>query len=223
MARTYTVSELATKIRIRGDYENSDFITDAILIDFIDSAHTEVYDLLVTKWEDYYTLEATFNTSDGEAAYTLPSDFYKLMGVDVNHGGIWNRLFRYNLHERNTYQDGLYSYRGNIYLYRLQGDTVKFIPTPTTIENMRMLYIPSAAKLTALADTIDGINGWEELVVLFALRRCQVREETSTSAVDKEIDRQVKRLEISADARDAGEPESLQDMSYSDFDYNGFV
>lgn len=216
MARQFTVSELATKIRTRGDYENSDFITDAILIDFIDSAHTEVYDLLVTKWEDYYTIEATFSTTSDSDAYALPSDFYKLMGLDINHGGTWNRLFRYNLHARNSHQDGLYNYQGNTYLYRIQGNTVKFIPTPDTTESMRMLYIPSADKLTTLTDTIDGINGWEELVVLFALRRCQVREETSTVAVDKEIDRQVERLEVAADARDAGEPESLQDLANSD-------
>lgn len=221
MARTYLVSELATKIRQRGDYENSEFITDTTLIDFIDSAHTEVYDLLVTKWEDYYTIEATFNTVADSAAYALPSNFYKLMGVDILHGDIFNRLYRYNLHERNSHQSGLYNYQGNTYQYRLQGSTIKFIPTPDTVESLRMLFIPSASKLTALTDTIDGINGWEELVVLFALRRCQVREETSTAAVDKEIIRQVERLEISADARDAGEPESLQDLANIDtWDYS---
>lgn len=211
MSRQYTVQEIATKVRVRGDYESSDFITDAILIDFIDSAYTEVYDLLVTKWEDYYVTELEFYTTAGQKYVAVPADFYKLLGVDINNGGTWSRLYRYNLHERNSNQSG------NLYKYRLQDANINFIPTPTSAVQMRMLYIPCADKLTALTDSIDGINGWEELVVLYALRRCQVREETSVTAVDNEISRQLKRLDTAADARDAGEPESLGDFMGGDW------
>lgn len=208
MTRQFSVEDLALKVRQRGDFEDSEHLTDAILIDFIDSAQAEVYDILVSKWEDYFTVEATFNFTAGSDAYSLPDDFYKLLGVDIKSGGYWHRLKRYNLTERNSRTSTPYLGR---YKYRLQGASLKFIPEPSGTEELRITYVPVSTKLTALTDIVDGVNGWEELVVLFALKRALSREESSVTAVDNDISRQIKRLESAADARDAGESESLQD------------
>jgi hypothetical protein len=69
-----------------------------------------------------------------------------------------------------------------------------------------------------MTDEVDGVNGFEELMVAFAQRKCHVREGTSTAPVDEEIDRQLKRVELMAGARDAGEPESLQDVCFGRMD-----
>lgn len=215
MSRSYTVSELADKVRNRGEYKEGGYITDAMLIDFIDSAHTEVYDLLVGKWEDYYVTVATFSTTADVATYTLPTDFYKLLGLDVKVGDRWRLVRRYNLTQRNDNQNGL----ADVLRYRLEGNNIHLIPTSSTVQDLRITYIPRAPILSALDDSVDGVNGWEELVVLLALRRCKVREEASVTAIDTEIARQMQRLESAADARDAGESESLQDLTNADSDY----
>ena len=217
MTRTYTVSELITKVRLRGHFDESTFVTDEALIDFIDSANAELHDLLVTKWEDYYTKEATFTLTSGEDSYVLPNDFQKLLGVDIKLGGRWVRLFRYENSERTHFQDGLINFRGETYRYRLRENAIKFIPTPNSTDTIRLTYIRHANKITSSSDTVEGFNGWEELIVLFALRRCGSREGTRLTEIDQEIARQVRRIEIAADARDAGEPESLQDYRSRDY------
>lgn len=214
MSRSYTVEQLATKVRSRGEYAEDAYIKNDMLIDFIDSAHTEVYDMLVTKWEDYFVTEATFETTASVGAYTLPTDFYKLLGLDIQIGGRWHQLRRYNLTQRNIGQTGTTST-----YYRLQGNNLHLVPAPSTVNTIRIIYVPRAPILAAMDDTVDGVNGWEELVVLLALRRCKVREEASVSAVDAEIARQMVRLESAADARDAGESESIQDLSDPHIDY----
>ena len=64
MARTFTVSELITLIRERSNTERSNFVTDEEVIRLIDQAYTKLYDLIVSKFENYYIDEYSF-TTDG--------------------------------------------------------------------------------------------------------------------------------------------------------------
>lgn len=56
MANTRTLSQLRDSVRLRGSYENSTDITTAILTEFVNEAIAEAYDILVSKWADYYTV-----------------------------------------------------------------------------------------------------------------------------------------------------------------------
>lgn len=222
MSRTFTVGELATKVRLRGDFENSDFITDALLIDVIDAANTELWDLLTQKWENYQVDEHTFATVAGTQDYDLPEDFYKLLGVDVQDGNRWYKLHRYDLHERNRYEHTHYYNTREGFRYALHGtNTVRFTPTPKTAYTIKLLYIPCAPKLTSLNDTVEGINGYEQLVVNLAVRECLDREESSTTRITRKIDEQIKRIMESSDARDAGAPMRVQDTSIVELEYWG--
>ena len=213
MARTYSVTEIAVKVRDRGDWNDSPYITDDFLLDAIDSARAEVHDILVSKFEDAYTTASGLTATGGSATVNLPTNFYKLLGVDLSLGGDQYRtLHRWNWHER-TIDSSSSSYR-----YRLLGSTLHLRPTPGSDESLRVWYIPSATKLSEMTDEVDGVNGFEELMVALVQRKCHVREGTSTAPVDEEIDRQLKRVELMSGARDAGEPESLQDVCFGRMD-----
>lgn len=215
MARTFTGQELVNKVRWRSDRPSDNRITDTMILDFLDSAQTDLRDILVAKYEDYFVDEYEFTMVDGQREYDLPADFYKLLGVDIKRStDDYQRLYRYNNHERNRNTSDYWvstDYYAGRYRYRVRGDQIKFTPTPTTTDTIRLVYIPAAPKLDALDDTVDGINGWEELLVMLAVRKIRVREEEATGAVDAEIARLVQRVEGVADARDAGEPESIAD------------
>lgn len=58
----------------------------------------------------------------------------------------------------------------------------------------------------------DGVNGWEELVVLEAAIAMLAKEESSTTGKERARDRMLARLEAMVDDRDSGEPEVVQDV-----------
>lgn len=59
---------------------------------------------------------------------------------------------------------------------------------------------------------VDGINGWEELVVLHAAIRMANKEESDSRALKDERNDLRNRLQAMADNRDQGEPATIQDV-----------
>lgn len=59
----------------------------------------------------------------------------------------------------------------------------------------------------------DGVNGWEQLIVLNAAIDMLAKEESSTAAKERQRDRMDARLRKMIDNRDSGEPETIQDVA----------
>ena len=53
------LSQLQLEVRRRSDMENSQFVKDAELTNYINQSYTELYDLLVSIYEDYYVTDFT--------------------------------------------------------------------------------------------------------------------------------------------------------------------
>ncbi len=206
------------RVRLYGHYERSQFITDEMLMSSLDAARAEVHDLLNSKYgDDYFTTSSGITLQQGQTAYTLPADFLKLLGVDYQGTTEHPRsVRRYNWQDRNRYAGPTFSTDGSPdFYYRLQGQTLTLTDAPAG-GTLTVTYIPHSPRLTTPDQAVEGFNGWEDLMCWMALRRCQVREETSTTEVDREIARQLERLEWASDARDAGEAETLQDVRSPD-------
>ena len=122
---------------------------------------------------------------------------------------------RFSWHERGGLRysgnNGLLATLGQSYSYDLLGTQVKVLPVPNESRTFRITYVPVAAELTSSLQTIDGVNGFEELITLYALRRCQSREGVSTSTTDGEIGRQEQRINTMRDSRDQAQPTRLSD------------
>lgn len=204
MARTWTLAQLQAAVQHRGQYEGSRDITLALITEFANEAIAELWDLLVEKWQDYYTTSTTFPFVAGTDSYALPADFYKLRKVELQWDATpsWCRMETHDLAVAHEFRHA----SGRRYRYRLQAGNLVFVPLPATVETIRIYYIPCAPVLVAPSDTIDGVNGYEELVLQLALKRCKDREELDTSAIDREIDRLTARIRTAADGRDATEP-----------------
>ena len=61
--------------------------------------------------------------------------------------------------------------------YRVLGQTITFIPSPPNAYNIQLNYIPTAPVLVADTDSLDSINSWDELIVLWATQKDFTKEE----------------------------------------------
>ena len=215
MSNTRTLLQLRTAVVTRGQYEHSNDINPvgdpSLLNDFINEAIAEIYDLIVQKWADYYTVSSTTSIVSGTDSYALPTDFYKLRKVEILMSGSngdpnarWRRLRPHDLEARHLYSQ--YGLIAKGYRYRLQAGNIVLVPVPASAETIRMFYIPFSTRLSADGDTFDGINNYEELVIHTALLRCKRREELPTDDIEREIARLTARIRTAADGRDAAEP-----------------
>lgn len=246
---TASVSEIPTptgelalaQIRLQSqqtaDRVNSNFVTKAEWNSFINLAMDELYDLLITTFEDQYVAEpAYFNITNNTFTYPLPNGsitfqnaqgtdiiakpFYKLLGVDlaVNTAqNAWVTVKNFNFIDRNNYLYpnssstiyGVYNLR-----YRMMGNNLQLIPTPSSGQKMRLWYIPRLKGLLADTDTSDvSVSGWIRYVIVRAAKYALDKEESDTSKLDAELLFLKSRIEESASNRDAGMADTISNSA----------
>ena len=121
MTDNVSLTELRTLTRQRADMENSQFVDDTELTRYLNNSWGELYNLIIDNFnEDYYTTTNTFTLTSGTDSYSLPSDFYKLRGVDLVVTTTESvPLRRYNWAERTR---NSVTVRARDYRYRVQKD-----------------------------------------------------------------------------------------------------
>jgi hypothetical protein len=188
-----TLAEMRLLAQQRADLVGSDFVTDAEWRSYLNGSIAELYDLLLTKFgNDYYVAEPYEFTTTTAERYALPADFYKLLAVDLEQSGApsgYVTLRPFNFAERNRYT------------------------MPPAGKTIVVHYAPRIEALVSDDDEIDGISGWEELVVVDAARKALLKEESDTTAIEREKAGLIARIEIAAENRDAGSPSIVVDTS----------
>lgn len=231
-----SLKQIRLESRQRADRENSEFVTDPELNTFINKAMYELYDLLITVYEDYnVATPIQFTTNGTSNAYSLPNGsntftdsitqetvtpqpYYKLLGLDLavqNSNNGWVTINKYNFIDRNrfVYPNTASTIYGVFNMqYRVMGSNIQFIPTPSSAQTIRVWYIPRLTELLADTDTTDiGISGWLEYVIARTAKYILDKEESDTSTLDAEIIYLKERIESSASNRDAGQPDKISD------------
>lgn len=188
MSRTTTVGTLKTRVRERADcVSDTSFITDAELGRLLDEAYCELVDLLITADIHQTETTSTVTITAGVDTYTLPSDMYKLLGVDVRWStspARYENVPLLGFSERNDYSNLTTSSNGITRAsgYRIVAAGIQFIPQPPTGQVYRLSYVPVPTSIAAAVDatTVDGIAGYEALVVVMAAANIRVKEESSS-------------------------------------------
>lgn len=240
-----SLGELRLRCQERADRVNSQFITTSEWNFFINQAMYELYDLLITTYEDYFEApEVSFTVNGSDYMYPLPNGaltftdasgasivakpFYKLSGVDLaisNANNAYVTMNKYNLIDRNKFVYPNSS--GTIYgvfnlQYRLMGENIRFIPTPTAGQIVRLLYIPRLPQLMLDTDiTAIGYSGWLQYVIVRAAKYALDKEESDTAKLDQEISYLKERIEDSAVNRDAGQADTISDTRNSNYSQGG--
>lgn len=231
MARAVTLADLKSRCRKRADMENSGFVLDPELVEYINESISDLYDMLIEKYgDDYYTkpIPYAITVSGSVNQYNLPSDFYKSRGVDLVIGSneaisIKNFAFAERNKFKNSYslswgQDGVSGVR-----YRIIGRKIWFLPTPDNNAVVNIWYIPLAPVLESDSDEFDPINGWEEYVIVDTAIKMLTKEESDTSALELRKLKLEQRINTAANNRDAGNPIQVSDTSIDYDSLDGII
>lgn len=226
-----TLLQLRTAIRQRADMVNSQFITDAELNSYINQSYFELYDLLIQKYgNNYYVATALQFQTDGiNMLFPLPDGtnysgapaFYKLLGVDLslsNNLDSFVTIRQFDFAERNRYAvPNFQSFYGITNLrYRLNGTNLWLTPIPAANQTIQLWYAPRLVQLAADGDTVDGISGWTEYIIIDCVIKCNQKEETDASIAMAQKMAIIQRIEAAAENRDAANPAVVADNSFSD-------
>lgn len=203
------------------DRVNSQFVTMPEWNTYINQSYFELYDLLVqTYGDEYYVAEPYTFSTDGTSFFDLPTDFYKLMGVDLGLNGAevpnggWISLKRFNFIARNRYvypQTPSGYYAVNNPQYRIIGNEIEFIPPPSSGQVIRLWYVPRMTQLLQDIDMIDGVSGWSEYICVDAAIKALMKEESDTTMLMARKQGLLQRIEAAAQNRDIGEPQTISD------------
>jgi hypothetical protein len=236
MSGQLSLGQIRLMSQQRADQVNSNFVTTTEWNQFINQSVLELYDLLVTCYEDYFLAPpAYFITINNQQTYSLPDGiintftnqngesyvappFYKLMGVDLGLANSQPNGFvsvqKFNFIDRNKFIFpntastiyGVYNLQ-----YRVMGNQIYFIPIPSNNQPMRLWYIPRLPELLQDTDILDGVSGWTQYVIVRAAKYALDKKELDTSKLDTELLFMKQRIEETAQNRDAGAPDKISD------------
>lgn len=201
-----SLAQLTTRCQSESDNTNSEFVAStgspSEWTNYINSALAEVYGLTATVYgADYYVqspLTGYLFTTDGiNQFFSLPADFFKLLGVDVLYGAQnqWVGLKPFAFGDRNKFN-------------------AVNSPIPAAGQQCRVFYIPRYTPLVNAGDLIPdalSANGWDEYIVVDACIRTLAKEESDVSVFMARKKAIIARLDAEAANRDAGSPASIVD------------
>lgn len=216
MANTITLADLRTRCRERADMENSNFISPTELLSYINMSYAELYDLLVSRFEDYYLLDTELTIASGASTVSLPTDFYKLRGVDYQiNSNEWIAVPKFNFNNRNIRTSNVSRLTSGqfTYAYRITGDDLRITPSDSANGTYRLWYIPIFTPLASESDTVNGVNGWEEYIIIDTAIKMLAKEESSTTHLEREKVAMLERIENMAQNRDVDQPEVISDVN----------
>lgn len=228
-----SLGELRLRSQQRADRVNSDFITKTEWNSMINQSLMELYDILITAYEDMYVADPIeFDTDGTNSSYALPNGtnyegapaFYKILGVDLGLSSApngWVTVKKFNFIERNKYVYpntastiyGVYNLS-----YRVLGSDIHFIPLPNANQPIRIWYIPRLTTLLADNDVTDtGVSGWLEYVICDSAIKALQKEESDVSVLLAQKQALIKRIQEAAQNRDAGQPDTISDVQSAAF------
>lgn len=226
MASLVTLASIKEQARQKSDQVNSKFVSDSELNGYVNASIKDLYDKLVQAGEIYYLKSSNITTSVNIDTYDLPSDFYKLQGVDlvlaytVNPDTSWTvtnalTMKPYSFAERNTFKySPTIQLAGLNYLrYLIVNNQIKFAPIGTGTSYIQIWYAAVFQNLVNDTDTFDGINGWEEYVINDVAIKMMAKEESDVSILAAQKQLLIDRINEMKVYRDIGTSSRVDDLS----------
>lgn len=231
-----SLGELRLRSQEAADRVGSKFLTLPEWNYNINKSALELYDILITVYEDYYIAPRLSFQTDGTQLYDLPNGsnysgakaFYKLYGVDCGldaSSNAWVTLKKFDFISRNRY---VYPQITSTLLgvfnmqYRLHGDKLMIIPTPSGAQHLGIWYFPRLSWMLQDTDVLDGISGWDDYIIIDAAIKALQKEESDTSVLMARKQMLMDRIESSAMNRDAGQPDTISNTRSNSETWGGY-
>lgn len=147
-------------------------VSDAGLAVWVDDAYGQIIDEIIKVNPDYFTKGSTSSTINGQQEYSLPSDFEKMVMVNLQIDGTWKRVMpmgnadiRFIPRNADTSSNqGFSTAEPQYYIYG--NSTIGFMPIPdeTTSNNIKIWYQYTPSLLTADSSTPDIPDRYHHII-----------------------------------------------------------
>lgn len=191
MSTTY--QEIIDRAQSRVDMAHSTFVSTDDWTEFVRDAYRKLYNLLVSKFQDYFLEPSSELTVDANGKVAVPADFQRLHAVDLkdSSSGTWtDGVWPASLSQRNTYRRpfGMLLRRHPLIRYRLIKRDVWFFPVERSPGKIvRLWYTPLPDKETTMSNDIPlEMEQWSEYLVLECCIMACLKEETDPSGFQSE-------------------------------------
>ncbi len=194
-----TLLEIRNRCKMESDNVGQTFISDFEWDEYIRGSYRELYGLITQAFGNDYFVQTpaagyTFVTDGVSQYFPLPTEFFKLLGVDlqISSPNYWVALKPFAFADRN----------------RL---SISNNPTPQAGQTIRVFYVPRLCPPTVDGDYVDGVNGWEEYIVIDAVIKAWLKEETDVTVFLAKKQAIIDRLNSEIENRDAGASAKIVD------------
>jgi len=215
MARAVSLATLRSRVRRRTDSESEssrfpDDEVDDCINEGIAQFHGERLRIRPQGYDDSYT---TIDISAGQSIYGLPAEFLQVTKVYVTTNGVESQATVYEEADTNGITEPQ-SWGGQAPSFRLLGNNIEFRPSPAADGTVSIKYVSTAVRLADPADTIDGVDGYEEYVVGWAAKLlCTKNGDTTRAALcDSLMASVLDRMRSVEHARNAVAPPRMLDV-----------
>lgn len=178
MARSRTLGDMRSDVRLRADMPGNQFVTDSEINEYLNQSLAELYDMLIAaRGQEYYIATQTITTSAATETYALPATHYETLYVELDYSGSRVRMGSYSLHERAEIIGTADANPGVPRRFRLSAGNISFLPVPDAAYTIRHFYAPACPRLTSDSDSFDGVDGWEEYAIWRAVVYVRQKED----------------------------------------------
>jgi len=195
----------------------SAFVSDTEITHYLNDEIKAMYSKMVNV--DDGSLFATVSPTlvkVGDNAYQLPSDFLRLVDVNIYSGSRWipaTVADPQNYHQllTDTYT-GDYDTRYFLYRNNAQDRYELFLFPSKEVDSIGVRYLPEADVLSVGADTLKWPSNWHLATVLGAAVKCLIKEESDPTALMLERDAEVARVLKDIRAQKVAEVKTLRNI-----------
>lgn len=216
MARGRRLDDLRADAYKRADCEGAtDRHPTADVTRYVNQGYAELYDLLVEyRGRSFFrsVTPQTITTTSNTSRYALPPKFYRLISIRRN-GDYADVLQPFTPHDEPLLRiEG--AEVGFPTHYELQNGFIEILPLHEAGHVVIVEYVPAITDLALDADTVDGVNGWEEYIVYFAARCMAEKDDQPRVVADctRGMERLQQRISKLAPMRDAFRAERVKDV-----------
>jgi hypothetical protein len=220
-----TMADLIVQVRRRTDHENSTFVGDDELQEYLNDSIAELYTELMARWgEEYFvdeedvTIPAGANDEDGNVYPLVPGNFeeppLRYLSVSLYQPGEERLVPLKQFHRQDTVITvGTRDWDTNPPRYRfLSLDAIEFDSAPSTEQQVIVRAVPMAPRYDK-DDPIDipELMVWREFAILDAMAKVMAKEESDTAAIESRKQLLLGRISANAPPRDAAEVKLIRD------------
>lgn len=219
--RTRTLTLMLQDVRQRTNMENSTFVTDAEITEYLNQAIAELYSRIAfSQGQPHYRSSTVYTVTSATPIQALPSDFWVVQEVTATMNGQTGAIYPFTVAEHGALSSGGAFAPFLPVRYRIQAGNIEWRPANQTFTST-LYYAAAPPRLVNPADTLDGFAGYEMVAIFQACGDVRVKEESDPAAFFSERDRRIALVEKLAAVRDAANPERVNDVRDAGFWYPG--